>query len=459
MKNVIKTVLFGIMGSGSLVGSAQEFTVACAASYTVGSVSPAEGASSYRWLEDNAIIPGATASSYVNADGKHPGEYMYVRQAYMADCGEWVSSNEFKVRVTGAQATFNLFDPGSAAAGTRWCLTDQRDGKIYRVVKMPNNKIWMAQNLNYQKGLVFNERSNMANGVAFTTAGSGSPTIGSYWCPGVTGDKVSVKEGCDIWGGALYSWETAMSLDGKGTWVEGGDAAAASYLATGVAASAGTVNFGRTTSAASTTGGRGICPPKWHVPTEAEWGDLLDCMETSGTTHSASTASNVWIGAVAGKNAKAAATCPTGTDAACATDIDPSWQYHASAAGLDKYGFRVLPAGAREHNGSALNGRGLYANYWSSSANSATNAWRRNFAYNAATVNRNNNNRSNGFSVRCVRDSILAKDKQECFLFWNRTKGKPQDLPAPRYNPVYVLLFLSFGNYFFGAKRKSQTDY
>jgi uncharacterized protein (TIGR02145 family) len=298
---------------------------------------------------------------------------------------------------------FNLFgaaDYENAAAGTRWCLTDQRDGKIYRVVKMPDGRVWMAQNLNYQKVLTFNERSDMANGQAFTatSAGAGSYAIGSYWCPGVSEDKVSVKEGCDVWGGALYTWETAMSLDGKGTWVEG-EGAASSYL-TSIAASAGTVNFGRKTTGGSPEGGRGICPGGWHVPTEAEWGLLLDSMEDSGSVHSGTATG--WLGVVAGKNAKATATCPTGTSAACATDSDPKWQYNEGTPGLDTWGFRVLPAGYRA---VSFSDRGSYAYFWPSSDHSAYWGWLRVFKYDQSTVGRNlGNHHAQGCSVRCVRD-------------------------------------------------------
>jgi hypothetical protein len=73
---------------------------------------------------------------------------------------------------------------------------------------------------------------------------------------------------------------------------------------------------------------------------------------------------------------------------------------------LVAYGFRVLPAGYRNYDGSNFYNRGNNAFFWSSSAYSATNAWNRYFNYNNATVNRNNNNnRSYGFSVRCIRDS------------------------------------------------------
>jgi uncharacterized protein (TIGR02145 family) len=78
-------------------------------------------------------------------------------------------------------------------------------------------------------------------------------------------------------------------------------------------------------------------------------------------------------------------------------------------------GFGAVPAGNRNNNGSQFGGRGTNVNYWSSSVNSATNAWRRNFDYNNAQVNRNNSNRSNGFSVRCVRESTRNRHKDGFF--------------------------------------------
>ena len=52
-------------------------------------------------------------------------------------------------------------------------------------------------------------------------------------------------------------------------------------------------------------------------------------------------------------------------------------------------------------NGGSLNNRASNGNYWSSQANSSTNAYNLNF--NSSNINSaNNNNRNNGFSVRCV---------------------------------------------------------
>ena len=63
----------------------------------------------------------------------------------------------------------------------------------------------------------------------------------------------------------------------------------------------------------------------------------------------------------------------------------------------------ALPGGYRNNNGD-FNNLGNNANFWSSTENSSNNAWNRNLNYNNADVNRNNNNKQNGFSVRLVRD-------------------------------------------------------
>jgi hypothetical protein len=60
------------------------------------------------------------------------------------------------------------------------------------------------------------------------------------------------------------------------------------------------------------------------------------------------------------------------------------------------------PAGNRNNSNAALNNQGSNGNYWSSGPN-GTNAYNLNF--NSTNVNpANNNNRANGFSVRCVKD-------------------------------------------------------
>jgi uncharacterized protein (TIGR02145 family) len=63
------------------------------------------------------------------------------------------------------------------------------------------------------------------------------------------------------------------------------------------------------------------------------------------------------------------------------------------------------PAGGyRNNSNGTLNNAGNNGYYWSSSANSTSNGWRLNF--NSGNANQNNNNRTNGFAVRCVSELI-----------------------------------------------------
>jgi uncharacterized protein (TIGR02145 family) len=112
-----------------------------------------------------------------------------------------------------------------------------------------------------------------------------------------------------------------------------------------------------------------LLPDGWRVPTDKEW----DVLEN-------------YVGSNAGKKLKS----------------KDGWIDGGN--GTDDFGFRVLPAGHRYYDGSNFYHRGSNAHFWSSSANSSTYAWYRNFYYSYATVYRFSTNRSYGFSVRCVRD-------------------------------------------------------
>ena len=69
--------------------------------------------------------------------------------------------------------------------------------------------------------------------------------------------------------------------------------------------------------------------------------------------------------------------------------------------------------GYRVNNGSSFSNLGTNGNWWSSTPNSSNAAWMRNLNYSKTTVYRNNYERSNGFSVRCVRNwtNILFRQK------------------------------------------------
>jgi uncharacterized protein (TIGR02145 family) len=69
-------------------------------------------------------------------------------------------------------------------------------------------------------------------------------------------------------------------------------------------------------------------------------------------------------------------------------------------------GFSGLPGGYRSTNGTFGTYRfiGNYGYWWSSTENSTTDAWNRYLNYNSGSSVRVNNNKPDGFSVRCLRD-------------------------------------------------------
>jgi uncharacterized protein (TIGR02145 family) len=276
-------------------------------------------------------------------------------------------------------------------------LTDERDNKVYPVVKIGGRWI-MARNLNYQKDLEWQPNSNSPS----TFSGSNTELIGSFWCPGGSSSTVttSTLASCNVWG-ALYSWETAMSFDGLGAWIE----YSGSYNTDAANTVNAKINHGRTASG-SGTGGRGICPPNWHVPTDHEWGIILDGMESGGGTVHQNAGGTSWKGSDAGTRGKSKCTvADNGTSGdTYVSDTQANWYYYAGAEGTDDYGFRTLPSGTRSSNGSNFNLRGTATYFWCSSAYTGTHTWIRGFEYGKATAVRSLNPRSFGTSVRCIRD-------------------------------------------------------
>jgi len=80
-----------------------------------------------------------------------------------------------------------------------------------------------------------------------------------------------------------------------------------------------------------------------------------------------------------------------------------SWPKNGCASNPVAAQYSALPGGNRNNNGT-FNNIGNNGNWWSATEYDATNAWKRNLNYNNSQVNRNNNNKRYGFSVRCVRD-------------------------------------------------------
>jgi uncharacterized protein (TIGR02145 family) len=310
-------------------------------------------------------------------------------------------------------STFALF-PATYSASTFVTLQDERDRNNYTVVKMPDGKWWMAQNLNYQgttQGsgtfeLVWNQNSNQANGQPFTTAGAGTIAIGSFWCPAGTAGNATVtssanRAGCILYG-ALYTYETAMMVDGKWS-----DELHNSSNFVEPVYSANTTT-GNTNNGGRGATKRGICPLNWHVPTDAEWGIMMTLSGTKGTD--CNNGYDVWIGnhndaGEAGARLKTKCTCPS-ISTNCVDDTNNKYLYAncTSCQGIDVYGFRAMPAGSRLPDGSAFVDRGINAGLWSSTAINASEAWARGMNNSPSAIFRGPRKRAQGFAIRCVRD-------------------------------------------------------
>ena len=132
----------------------------------------------------------------------------------------------------------------------------------------------------------------------------------------------------------------------------------------------------------TTPGIKGICPDGWHLPTDAEWCTLEQEVDPTITCSSTG-----WRGVDGGGKLKEAGTTHWASPNTGATNSS---------------GFTALPGGYRYTNGGF--GELTDTGYWWSSSESGSNAWHRDLHYSNAQVGRYDNNKSNGFSVRCARD-------------------------------------------------------
>jgi len=132
------------------------------------------------------------------------------------------------------------------------------------------------------------------------------------------------------------------------------------------------------------TGGQGICPDGFHVPSDMDWQILEGAVDSEYEIGGPEWKVNGWRGTDAGGNLK-----QTGTEL---------WEYPNTGA-TDAYGFTVIPSGYFVQGG--FWGPGYKAYIWSSRT-----VWMyfRNFDWNQAQVQRNSGGNELAISVRCVKN-------------------------------------------------------
>jgi len=129
---------------------------------------------------------------------------------------------------------------------------------------------------------------------------------------------------------------------------------------------------------------QGICPEGWHLPSDLEW-----CILETFVDASIICDDQGYRGIDGGGKLKETGTIHWAAPNTGATNTG---------------GYTGLPGGYRTVTGT-FNGISGIGNWWTHDIASSTNAWYRGLAYNLPTVYKANDDKSYGFSVRCIKDN------------------------------------------------------
>jgi uncharacterized protein (TIGR02145 family) len=122
----------------------------------------------------------------------------------------------------------NIVGRGGSPSGN---FTDPRDGNVYKTVTIGNQE-WMTENLKYLPSVV-----------GSTAVSRLTPYYYVYGYNGTDVNVAKAKLNYSIYG-VLYNWSAAMS--------------------------------GSESTSANPSRIQGVCPTGWHLPSDAEWGQLTD---------------------------------------------------------------------------------------------------------------------------------------------------------------------------------------
>jgi len=202
-------------------------------------------------------------------------------------------------------------------------LTDSRDSSVYQIVTI-GSQVWMAENLRYLPSVA--DQNTYSDAISY------------YYVYGYDGTNVNDAKATANYStyGVLYNWPAAMA--------------------------------GSASSSTNPSGVQGVCPTGWHLPSDAEWAELINYLGGES---------------VAGSKLK-----ETGTN---------HWEISDEGA-TNETGFTALPGG---YFCNMFDEIGMSGYWWSSTEYNANKAWLVNISFGIIKVKLY---KDEGFSVRCVRD-------------------------------------------------------
>jgi uncharacterized protein (TIGR02145 family) len=142
----------------------------------------------------------------------------------------------------------------------------------------------------------------------------------------------------------------------------------------------------------------GLCPAGWHVPSFAEWLQLVNYVESQGFPNT-----QVTNGAGSALKSCRQVNSPLGGN--CNTTEHPRWGSDNTYYGFDAFGFSGLGGGFRNFIGQ-WDPIGFNGIHWSSTEVNTSDAWVRFLHSNYGYISGDGFGYSkvSGFSVRCIRD-------------------------------------------------------
>lgn len=284
--------------------------------WSIGAPSPTEYIEHIRAVEagyDDLIFIGAEDFFFV-ADGDVITGLLVEEDGASVRCVEGELMDYIKFSSSSKEISSSSNDSNESSSSEKHeLLIDSRDGQTYKTVTI-GTQTWMAENLNYE-----------------------TPKSSCY---------DDLDSNCVLYG-RLYEWEDAVGKTDECFY--------------GIFCELPSGNI------------RGICPKKWHLPSQAEWETLISVVGGKSVAEKALKSASVW-------------------------KIDKN--------GTDDFGFSVLPAGSREQKRLSESyeyiSMGKATIFWSSSENHFQASFSVHFYEDRLSLF--DDDKFFGFSVRCVKD-------------------------------------------------------